>query len=313
MFYSSNIVGPFVMCACLMHMPFKFLHVLKVMKSKRVCFSPESSDKTTIFLKHGTCVGYDSSGGGGCGGRVLGSKKRMIGCWNFGLLKESSSPVKFLVKLGSKVANAIGIASMRRRSSRKVSSSALARSQSLTGPIDSHRAKAVEDCIEFLHSSSSRERPSSCYHLHPTFRRERSRDLEREAKTQRRREGSLALALALVAPRPRHCLVFLVVIEEVVVVVVVFLAFPASLIHLPSPSLPSAIQTLGDVDGDEVVVGGVMVAWKRESGAQFDEYMIPPRYHQHETEAGYAPGREDRFILVDVWFILSCEAKRDLV
>ncbi|RYR72602.1 hypothetical protein Ahy_A02g006830 isoform B [Arachis hypogaea] len=114
-------------------------------KSKRVCFSPDSSDKTTIFLKHGTCVG----------------KKRMIGCWNFGLLKESSSPVKFLVKLGSKVANAIGIASMRRRSSRKVSSSALARSQSLAGPIDSHRAKAVEDCIEFLHSSSSRERPSS--------------------------------------------------------------------------------------------------------------------------------------------------------
>ncbi|QHO54076.1 uncharacterized protein DS421_2g53490 [Arachis hypogaea] len=130
-------------------------------KSKRVCFSPDSSDKTTIFLKHGTCVGYDGSGGGGCGGRVLGSKKRMIGCWNFGLLKESSSPVKFLVKLGSKVANAIGIASMRRRSSRKVSSSALARSQSLAGPIDSHRAKAVEDCIEFLHSSSSRERPSS--------------------------------------------------------------------------------------------------------------------------------------------------------
>ncbi|MED6209705.1 hypothetical protein PIB30_057271 [Stylosanthes scabra] len=121
-------------------------------KSKRVCFSPDSSDKPIMFLKHGTYGG----------GRVLGSKKKMIGCWNFGLFKESSSsPVRFLLNLGSKVASAIGIASTRRRSSRKVSSSALARSQSLTEPIDSHRAKAVEDCIEFLHSSSCRERPSS--------------------------------------------------------------------------------------------------------------------------------------------------------
>ncbi|MED6183687.1 hypothetical protein PIB30_040072 [Stylosanthes scabra] len=126
-------------------------------KSKRVCFSPDSSDKPIMFLKHGT-YGGDGSGGG----RVLGSKKKMIGCWNFGLFKESSSsPVRFLLNLGSKVASAIGIASMRGRSSRKVSSSALARSQSLAEPIDSHRAKAVEDCIEFLHSSSCRERPSS--------------------------------------------------------------------------------------------------------------------------------------------------------
>ena len=126
-------------------------------KSKRVCFSPDSSEKPTMFLKHGSGVTGDSGGD-----RVLGNKKRIIGCWAFRLHKESRlSPVRFLLRLGAKVASAIGVVSVRRRSSRKVSSSTLVRSRSLSDPIDSHRAKAVEDCIEFLHSSSSRERPSS--------------------------------------------------------------------------------------------------------------------------------------------------------
>ncbi|XP_061362815.1 uncharacterized protein LOC133306504 [Gastrolobium bilobum] len=122
-------------------------------KTKRVCFSPDFDDKPTMFLKQG------SSGGGG---RVLGNRKRIIGNCTFKLPKGPRfSPVRFLQKLGAKVASALRVVSKRRRSSRKVSSSSLVRSRSLSDPTDSHRAKAVEDCIEFLHSSSSRERPSS--------------------------------------------------------------------------------------------------------------------------------------------------------
>ncbi|KAK4268644.1 hypothetical protein QN277_025264 [Acacia crassicarpa] len=99
--------------------------------SKRVCFSPDVDDKSTAFSKHS------------------GDAARL-------------SPVSFLLRLGEKVmAEAMKVVSMRRRSSRKVSSSAMIRSRSLSvGSSDSHRAEAVEDCIEFLHSSSSRERPS---------------------------------------------------------------------------------------------------------------------------------------------------------
>ncbi|KAJ1411306.1 hypothetical protein SESBI_21351 [Sesbania bispinosa] len=100
----------------------------------------------------------------GCSGdRVLGDKKRIVGTWTFRLPKNPIfSPVRFLQQLGAKVASVVRVVAIRRRSSRKVSSSStLVRSRSLSDPTDSHRAKAVEDCIEFLHSSSSRERPSS--------------------------------------------------------------------------------------------------------------------------------------------------------
>ncbi|CAL5192267.1 unnamed protein product [Lathyrus oleraceus] len=109
-------------------------------KSKRVCFSPNVNDIPTIFLK-----------------------KREITSGNFKFTTESklSSPLKFLVQLGTKVASSIKSVSMKRRSSRKVSSSStLVRSRSISDLTDSHRAETVEDCIEFLHSSSSRERPS---------------------------------------------------------------------------------------------------------------------------------------------------------
>ena len=116
-------------------------------KSKRVSFSPDVNEKTTMFLKNG----------------VLGNRKRVIGSWSFSRLPKDPllSPVRFLLRLGAKVASSIRVVTMGRRSSRKVSSSTLVRSHSLSDPNDSsYRAKAVEDCIEFLHSSSSRERPS---------------------------------------------------------------------------------------------------------------------------------------------------------
>nr|KYP62927.1 hypothetical protein KK1_017487 [Cajanus cajan] len=115
-------------------------------KSKRVSFSPDVNEKPTMFLKHG----------------VLGNRKRVIGNWSFSRFPKDPllSPVRFLLRLGAKVASSIRVVSMGRRSSRKVSSSTLVRSRSFSDPNDSsYRAKAVEDCIEFLHSSSSRERP----------------------------------------------------------------------------------------------------------------------------------------------------------
>ncbi|GFY93190.1 hypothetical protein Acr_08g0015860 [Actinidia rufa] len=61
---------------------------------------------------------------------------------------------------GARIARAMCFVSTR-RSSRKVSSSSLMRSRSCAETIDSHRAEAIEDCIEFLYSSSSLQRSNS--------------------------------------------------------------------------------------------------------------------------------------------------------
>jgi len=119
-----------------------------------VCFSPDVNDKPTLFLKH---CGEDNNDGG----RVSRNMMRITRTCTFRLhVDTNSSPVRLLLRLGEKVASAIRSVSVRRRSSRKVSSSTLVRSRSLSDLTDSHRAETVEDCIEFLHSSSSRERPS---------------------------------------------------------------------------------------------------------------------------------------------------------
>ncbi|XP_012567482.1 uncharacterized protein [Cicer arietinum] len=117
-------------------------------KSKRVCFSPDVNEKPTIFPKDGC-------------GKVLTNRKKIIETWTLRLHKDPIlSPVRFLIKLGAKVASSTRAVSSTRRSCGKVSSSTLVRSHSLSNLTDSHRAKAVEDCIQFLHSSSSREAPS---------------------------------------------------------------------------------------------------------------------------------------------------------
>lgn len=120
-------------------------------KSKRACFSPGVHEKPTIILKHSSCS------------RVLRNRKRIIGTWSFRVQSRDPVmlPVKFLIRLGAKVTNSLKTVSLRRRSTMKVSSSTLVRSHSLSDHLtDSHRAKAVEDCIEFLHSSSAREASS---------------------------------------------------------------------------------------------------------------------------------------------------------
>lgn len=131
-------------------------------KGRRVSFSPDVNEKPVIFLKHG---------GGGGGIRVAGTRKRSVaGIWSsFRVYKESGySAMRFLCRLRTKVVRAIGVvSSSKRRSSRKVSSSSttsnLTRSRSVTDSValDSHRAEALEDCIEFLNSSSSLQRTNS--------------------------------------------------------------------------------------------------------------------------------------------------------
>lgn len=85
--------------------------------------------------------------------------------WNSRLQKSSSYSssssyvASFVKNIGTKVASALNFFSNsnRKRSSRKVSSStSLARSRSYaeTSIYDSQRAQAIEDCIEFLNSSS---------------------------------------------------------------------------------------------------------------------------------------------------------------
>lgn len=84
--------------------------------------------------------------------------------WNSSLQKSSSSSyvASFVKKIGTKVAIALNFLSNsnRKRSSCKVSSSSsssLIRSRSYAETLidDSQRAQAIEDCIEFLNSSSS--------------------------------------------------------------------------------------------------------------------------------------------------------------
>lgn len=92
-------------------------------------------------------------------------KRVIIGVWSIRLPSKTSpsggfSPERILKNIGAKVAKALNIVSMK-RSSRKVSSSTtLPRSRSYVDPLDSHRAQAVEDCIQFLNNSSSSS--SSC-------------------------------------------------------------------------------------------------------------------------------------------------------
>ncbi|KAJ6871316.1 josephin-like protein [Populus alba x Populus x berolinensis] len=123
--------------------------------SKRLSFSPDVNDKPTIFLKHGG------------GTRVGGNRKKIAGIFSFRLPRTSKfSPARLLRRLGAKVARVLRFVSMGRKSSRKVTSSSLPRSKSLAEAVDSQRAEAIEDCIEFLNSSSSLQRSSIKNLLH---------------------------------------------------------------------------------------------------------------------------------------------------
>ncbi|KAJ4977858.1 hypothetical protein NE237_008638 [Protea cynaroides] len=112
-------------------------------------FSPDVNDLRSFSFK-------ERSSNPGIGG----SRKGISGFSSFSVLaKGGFSPMKYLQRLGTKVARAVSLVSVkrrrsRRRSSSKVSSSNLTRSRKSIAPLESHQAEAIEDCIQFINSSS---------------------------------------------------------------------------------------------------------------------------------------------------------------
>lgn len=101
--------------------------------------------------------------------RSSGRNRYMRSC-SFRILPGQSefSPVGFLKHLAERVARALRFVSAKRRRRRQLpqdsSSSSLGRSNSKAGvgaSVDPYRTDAVEDCIEFIHSSFSRSNSST--------------------------------------------------------------------------------------------------------------------------------------------------------
>nr|DAD28431.1 TPA_asm: hypothetical protein HUJ06_029899 [Nelumbo nucifera] len=117
--------------------------------SRLAYFSPDINDRPTVSLKHSRST------------RVTGNK-RNAGAYSFRLPKSSGfSPVRFLRRLGSKVATALRMVSTRRRRSSSKVSSSNSRSRPFVAPLDSHRTEAIEDCIEFINSTACFQRSNS--------------------------------------------------------------------------------------------------------------------------------------------------------
>ncbi|XP_062095291.1 uncharacterized protein LOC133801151 [Humulus lupulus] len=139
-------------------------------KDRRVNFSPEvNTMPMSDFLKRS--VSYRASSSPGRSRKRAAAVAAAGGIWSsFRLQPKDSkyySPMGFLRSLRAKVAKAIRSMSNKRRSSGKVSASSsslssnLTRCRSVSDPMDSHRAEALEDCIEFLNSSASLKRTNS--------------------------------------------------------------------------------------------------------------------------------------------------------
>ncbi|KAL9316600.1 hypothetical protein ACSQ67_017601 [Phaseolus vulgaris] len=73
--------------------------------------------------------------------------------------QSETSPVELVKDLAERVTNALRLISPRKSLHR--GSSSLTRSKSAGSSVDSHRTAAVEDCIEFIHSSFSRSNSST--------------------------------------------------------------------------------------------------------------------------------------------------------
>ena len=105
-----------------------------------VTSKPDTNDKTN-FHKQSSAK------------RVSGEKTSCSASCKFRVPKRLElSPVRFLKHVSDKVVSALNFLSRRRRSSPSVPSSG--RSNPSIAPIDSHRAEAINDCIEFINSSS---------------------------------------------------------------------------------------------------------------------------------------------------------------
>ncbi|XP_071916771.1 josephin-like protein [Coffea arabica] len=72
--------------------------------------------------------------------------------------KKELSPLKYLKHIGGKMFAVLQMMSPRRCSPKVTSSE---RAKPSVAPVDSHRAEAIDDCIEFINSSSSLPRSNS--------------------------------------------------------------------------------------------------------------------------------------------------------
>lgn len=113
---------------------------------KQVSFSPDAYERPSFLQKHGG----------------KGSRKKSVAILAFMVPRNSSFPsTSLLRRVTAKVSRVLCCFSMARKCSPKVSSSNLVRSRSMAESIESHRAEAIEDCIEFLNSCSSLSRSNS--------------------------------------------------------------------------------------------------------------------------------------------------------
>ncbi|KAG7949523.1 hypothetical protein I3843_13G067100 [Carya illinoinensis] len=94
-----------------------------------------------------------------CSKRVSSENSGSTTHCRFKLPKGSKLPMRFLKQLAAQVVRTLHSASIRRRHSPNDSS--LGRSKPFVAPVDSQRTEAIEDCIEFINSSSSFSRSNS--------------------------------------------------------------------------------------------------------------------------------------------------------
>ncbi|KVH94072.1 hypothetical protein Ccrd_003876 [Cynara cardunculus var. scolymus] len=110
---------------------------------------PETMGKrTTMFCELNSSKKVDSN------------KTKFAGTCRFLPQRSELSPVKYIKHLGNKMMATIRFIAARKRSCTKVTSSGTPK-QPMVAPIDSQRAEAIDDCIEFINSSSSLTRSNS--------------------------------------------------------------------------------------------------------------------------------------------------------
>ncbi|KAJ4725623.1 putative JOSEPHIN-like protein [Melia azedarach] len=123
-------------------------------KSTESCGTRESNQVSCI-----PSIKKDKINKRNCINRVAVNKRSAGGC-GIRLPKRSEvSPTRFFKHVSSKMARGLCFTYFKKTSSPAVSSSG--RSKPSVIPVDSHRSEAIEDCIEFINSSSSLPRSNS--------------------------------------------------------------------------------------------------------------------------------------------------------
>ncbi|XP_052185290.1 josephin-like protein [Diospyros lotus] len=120
---------------------------LVLMSAKAGGTESDANGKTVVFNKQNSA------------NKSTSEKKFSTSCRFRTPTRSELSPLRFLRRIGDKVASALQFISCkrkrRRRSCGSVNSNSAGRSNPSIAPIDSQRAEAISDCIEFMVNSSS--------------------------------------------------------------------------------------------------------------------------------------------------------------